>query len=65
MSSNKTIIPGMEDAYTEQPNYGQPNANVQGGTCVPHPFGTTPNNVNVPSQKPIIGFLYSISKNFC
>ena len=37
MSSNKTIIPGMEDAYTEQPNFG--------------------------NQKPVIGFLYSISKS--
>ena len=63
MSSNKTIIPGMEDAYTEQPNFGRQNSKVQDGTCVPNPFGTTPNNVSVPSQKPVIGFLYSISKS--
>lgn len=63
MSSNKTIIPGMEDAYTEQPNFGKQNTKVQDGTCVPNPFGTVPNSVNVPNQKPVIGFLYSISKS--
>lgn len=63
MSSNKTIIPGMEDAYTEQPNFGNQNAKVQDGTCIPNPFGTIPNSVNVPNQKPVIGFLYSISKS--
>ena len=63
MSSNKTIIPGMEDAYTEQPNFGKQNVKVQDGTCVPNPFGTVPNMANVPNQKPVIGFLYSISKS--
>ena len=63
MSSNKTIIPGMEDAYTEQPNFGKQNTKVQDGTCVPNPFGTVPNSANVPNQKPVIGFLYSISKS--
>ena len=63
MSSNKTIIPGMEEAYTEQPNFGKQNAKVQDGTCVPNPFGTVPNSANVPNQKPVIGFLYSISKS--
>lgn len=63
MSSNKTIIPGMENAYTEQQNFGQQSSKVQDGTCVPNPFGTVPNNVNVPNQKPIVGFLYSISKS--
>lgn len=64
MSSNKTIIPGMEDASTELPNFGKQSANVQNGTCIPNPFGTvpaTPPNVN--NQKPIVGFLYSISKS--
>lgn len=64
MSSNKTVIPGMEDAYKEQTSFfGNPNAQVQEGTYVPNPFGTVPNNVNMPNQKPIIGFLYSISKS--
>lgn len=63
MSSNKTIIPGMEDAYTEQPNFGKQNTKAQDGTCIPNPFGTVPNSANVPNQKPVIGFLYSISKS--
>lgn len=63
MSSNKTIIPGMEDAYTEQPNFGKQNARVQDGTCVPNPFGTAPTTPQMNNQKPIVGFLYSISKS--
>ncbi|BDI73638.1 hypothetical protein PC1C4_03600 [Paraprevotella clara] len=64
MSSNKTIIPGMEDAYKEQPSsFGSPNANAQDETYVPNPFGTMPNSVNMPNQKPVVGFLYSISKS--
>lgn len=42
MSSNKTIIPGMEDAYAEHTNFGNQNTKVQDGTCVPNPFGTIP-----------------------
>ena len=62
MSSNKTIIPGMEDAYTAQPSdFGRPSTKAQDGTCIPHPFGTTP--ASIPNQKPIVGFLYSISKS--
>ena len=63
MSSNKTIIPGMEDAYTEQPNFGKQTTRVQDGTCVPNPFGIIPTTTNVNNQKPIVGFLYSISKS--
>lgn len=63
MSSNKTIIPGMEDAYTEQQSFGKQNARVQDGTCVPNPFGAMPSNQPVVNQKPIVGFLYSISKS--
>lgn len=63
MSSNKTIIPGMEDAYTEQQNFGNQNARVQGGTCIPNPFGGAPTTPNFNNQKPIVGFLYSISKS--
>lgn len=63
MSSNKTIIPGMEDAYTQQSNFGNQNTKMQDGTCVPNPFGTIPANPVVNNQKPIVGFLYSISKS--
>lgn len=61
MSSNKTVIPGMEDVYAEQPsNGGEANTKVHDGTWIPTPFGTAP--ATVPNQKPIVGFLYSISK---
>ena len=63
MSSNKTVIPGMEDAYTEQTNFGKQVVNKQSDTCVPNPFGTIPNSMELPNQKPIIGFLYSISRS--
>lgn len=72
MSSNRTIIPGMDSPYTNstpeayhgvQPLSG--NSVPEGGTCVPSGI---PNAVgepiyNQPSQKPIIGFLYSISRS--
>ncbi|WP_106830250.1 FHA domain-containing protein [Parabacteroides pacaensis] len=62
MSSNKTIIPGMENAYTEHsPNFGKPGIQAQDGTCIPNPFGTEP--TSMPNQKPVVGFLYSISKS--
>lgn len=60
MSSNKTIIPGMEEVYKEQPAQAP---KVQDGTCIPNPFGTS--QVTIPTmqnQKPIVGFLYSISR---
>lgn len=61
MSSNKTIIPGMEDAYTDLPqNHRQSEPKPHDGTFVPNSFGTVPNNV--PNQKPVVGFLYSISR---
>lgn len=64
MSSNKTIIPGMEESYKEQPSsIDNPNNNIQDGTCIPPPFGTIPNSANMTNQKPIVGFLYSISKS--
>lgn len=63
MSSNKTIIPGMEDAYTDNTNFGKQNANLQDGTFIPNTFGTMPSSENVPHQKPVVGFLYSISKS--
>lgn len=62
MSSNKTIIPGMENAYTEHQNFGPQNTNVKDGTYVPNPHGIVSPNANIPNQKPIVGFLYSISK---
>lgn len=62
MSSNKTIIPGMENAYTEHQNFGPQNTKVKDGTYVPNPHGIVSPNANIPNQKPIVGFLYSISK---
>lgn len=62
MSSNKTIIPGMENAYTEHQNFGPQNTNVKDGTYVPNPHGIVSPYANIPNQKPIVGFLYSISK---
>lgn len=62
MSSNKTVIPGMEDAYTEQSDFGKQNLNGQSDTCVPNTFGADISGVERPIQKPIIGFLYSISR---
>lgn len=60
MSSNKTIIPGMEEAYKEQQAQAP---KVQDGTCIPNPFGTSqPTIPTMQNQKPVVGFLYSISK---
>ena len=63
MSSNKTIIPGMEDAYTEQQSFSRQSVKVNDGTFVPNPFGTIPTTPSMNNQKPIVGFLYSISKS--
>lgn len=63
MSSNKTIIPGMEDAYQES-NFSSNSGvgeRVPNGTCVPNDYSPIPNAVS--NQKPIVGFLYSISKS--
>lgn len=62
MSSNKTIIPGMEDAYTEQ-SFDKQYTKMQNDTYVPNPFGTVPGDADVSNQKPVIGFLYSISRS--
>lgn len=63
MSSNKTIIPGMEDAYTEHSDFGKKSSKPQDGTCIPNPFGTVATGTSTSNQKPIVGFLYSISKS--
>lgn len=62
MSSNKTVIPGMEDAYTEQSSFGKQHLNGQNDTCIPNPFDTNVSGGERSGQKPIIGFLYSISR---
>ncbi len=73
MSSNRTIVPGMETPYNstdkEERSDGLIRETVheipEGGTFFP---GVTqgapamPVN-NQPSQKPVVGFLYSISRN--
>lgn len=73
MSSNRTIIPGMEAPYrgslSELQSGGksiEPNpVSSGGGTCVPsgisNPMGEP--TYNQPTQKPIVGFLYSISRS--
>ncbi len=73
MSSNRTIIPGMESPYTNptpEPSFGMGqnvpgNAMPGGGTCVPDGLHNTMGEptYNQPVQKPVIGFLYSISKS--
>lgn len=73
MSSNRTIIPGMEVPYSDSSSESQfgsnsitPNSvNPGGGTCVPNGI---PNPSGEPtykqaSQKPVVGFLYSISRS--
>lgn len=61
MSSNKTIIPGMEEAYAEPSKSDKQSTIASDGTRVPNPFGIV--SPSVPNQKPIVGFLYSISKS--
>lgn len=59
MSSNKTVIPGMESSY-------EPTQELRGQ----QPFGSgtyVPGNIQTPggntmTEKPIVGFLYSISR---
>lgn len=69
MSSNRTIIPGMESPYgsesSQNNGIGGGHPSPQGGTCVPNGI---PNPMGEPvyrqaPQKPIVGFLYSISKS--
>ncbi|MBR6648719.1 MAG: FHA domain-containing protein [Bacteroidaceae bacterium] len=57
MSSNKTIIPGMEDAYNGQTSFVNQNTPFQNS------FGSVPTPASTKNQKPIVGFLYSISKS--
>lgn len=68
MSSNRTIIPGMESPYGNEPAKNltsETPVNPLAGTCVPNGI---PNPMGEPiygqaPQKPIVGFLYSISKS--
>lgn len=69
MSSNRTIIPGMETPYGGESSQSNVTGNSpsvpQGGTCVPNgianPMGEP--TYGQATQKPIVGFLYSISKS--
>lgn len=73
MSSNRTIIPGMETPYDNTPsepqfrgNHATPPQSVSDrGTCVP--CGITDHmgepTYSQSAQKPIVGFLYSISRS--
>lgn len=53
----------MEDSYQESnfSNNSGANDKVSSGTCVPNAYSPMPNAVS--NQKPIVGFLYSISKS--
>ena len=55
MSSKKTIIPGMEE-YNERPNFQTPQSNV---SLKSNPVSRS----MAPNKKPIVGFLYSVSKS--
>ena len=64
MSNNKTVIPGLETATVPVSN-GMPNANptfapYDGRTVIPGVNPGTSASVAQTSNKPIVGFLYSI-----
>ena len=64
MSASKTVYPGMQTAGNDGVQNGMPFANT------PHPMtqypGMTPNaGVNSNPGKPIMGFLFSVSKTPC
>lgn len=63
MSDSKNIFPGMEDAYFASNNNCNNQVGNMGGTCFP--MFDAPNSQQKQSvnKKPIVGFLYSISKN--
>ena len=66
MSNNKTVIPGLETATAPVSN-GIPNANptfapYDGRTVIPGVNPGTSASVAQTSNKPIVGFLYSISR---
>ena len=73
MSSNRTIIPGMETPYggsSSETELGRnqitPNPVPHGGgTCVPSGISNAMGEPTYhhPTQKPIVGFLYSISRS--
>lgn len=58
MSSNKTVIPGMETAYSSTQNSRsfQPSGGTQVPGSMQAPVG------GMMTEKPIVGFLYSISR---
>ncbi|MBQ8760339.1 MAG: FHA domain-containing protein [Bacteroidales bacterium] len=60
MSGSKTVFPGMEDAYSaSNNNFNNQGANM-GGPGFPN--FDAPNAQQNVNNKPIVGFLYSISK---
>ncbi|MBE6341810.1 MAG: FHA domain-containing protein [Bacteroidales bacterium] len=63
MGNSKTICPGMEGAYTSASNnFNQQDVNTPPqGTQFSTPF-TTMHSPTMSYQKPIVGFLYSVSK---
>lgn len=59
MSSNKTVIPGMESSYEPTQELRGQQA-FSGGTYVPGNIQTPVGNTM--TEKPIVGFLYSVSR---
>lgn len=59
MSSNRTVIPGMESSY-EPPSGSQGSQSFGGRTYVPGNLQTPIGNTM--TEKPIVGFLYSVSR---
>lgn len=65
MSSNKTVVPGMAPQDNGMPQgFAAPNGNVPAGTVFPgmNPAQSNPSGNPEENHKPILGFLYSVSK---
>ena len=61
MKSNKTVVPGMEDVCTNLQNFDAQIPNLQDKTETLRQNVST-QAIGVNNQKPVVGFLYSISK---
>ena len=65
MNNNKTVVPGMGnpfDSSNQQPQMSVPQS--YSGTCVPG-MGQNRATGEQETQKPIMGFLYSVSRTSC
>lgn len=66
MNQNRTVIPGMERAYTapepNNPTYSPSGASSGNKTYVPGMQSNVSGARVQPNSKPVIGFLYSVSR---